>query len=105
MIHTSADCMNELSAFALNGTGTYTHSTVLMRINVSRDCNREQVLANKTPEEAVAEMLLRLRWDDRIEGAKEKLERIVAFLWNAQFGGPQVSDIPSSIAPHTAAKK
>jgi hypothetical protein len=58
-----------------------------------------------TTEEAVAEILQRLRWDDRIEGAKEKLERIVAFLWEAVSGtGPTESTIPSSIAPHSQKK-
>lgn len=57
-------------------------------------------LSEKTPhtEEAVEEMLLRLKWDDRVPGAKEKLARIVEFLWKAYLRiGPQVSDIPSSL--------
>lgn len=53
----------------------------------------------------MAEILARVRWDDRIDGAKEKLENIARFLWEAVLGGPSQSSIPSSIAPHSASKK
>lgn len=49
--------------------------------------------------DAVAELLLRLRWDDRIPQAKERLSRILEFLWTNMgiLKGVVHSDIPSSL--------
>lgn len=50
--------------------------------------------------DAVAEMSLRLRWDDRIPGARAKLESMLRFLWTANRGRKAcVSNIPTTLWP------
>jgi hypothetical protein len=48
--------------------------------------------------EMVEEMLLRLRWDDRVPGAREKLSALLEFLWKAHLKiGPTTSSLPTSL--------
>jgi len=67
-----------------------------------REWSDASMLQKKSVDEAVQESMLRIRWDDRIPGAREKLTHIVRFLWGVYSGEMKIgliSEIPSSIAP------
>jgi hypothetical protein len=52
-----------------------------------------------TTDEAVSELLLRVKYDSRVPGATDLLKKILIFLWESRNGGPKVSKILSTIDP------
>merc|ERR1711904_732936 len=63
------------------------------KVRVGRDTSGDEARA-----EAVEEMLLRLRWDDRDESARIKLKSIVARIWDALEGVDLTGKAPLSSA-------
>ncbi|KAH3743427.1 hypothetical protein Pelo_15188 [Pelomyxa schiedti] len=47
--------------------------------------------------DAVTQVMLRLKWDDRIPGASARLQTIIDFLWDCELGKGRRDTVPSSL--------